>query len=726
MLAVCTGLGLAEGVARIQSGGAFPHVNFYLPDEALGVRLEPGAHMRFQLRDNPAHDIVVNADGYRGADWPAPGREEVLVVGDSQVFGLGVEGEDTFSARLAAATGRTVLNGGVPTYGPDEYAAVVEEILSARSVSTVVLTINMSNDLFELSRPNRDRHAVWDGWAVRVETAPASVIDFPGRRWLMGRSHLVYAARRLMASGTPGLDADGAPSEGGWEDLVRSGAEIEAERTTRRAERTARKAELEGLGAAAREAGAVADQKLLEDAGGRGSGVELAWRAARGDPGDILRNDYAEESRDIAVTAHLIRKAGQHRAEAVARSRSPETKAAVASAAAADAAWLAASRSVPPAPQPAVIEPYLDRLQATVESEGAELVVVVLPLDVQVDPGEWAKYGAEPVDMTPSLVLNAEIVDAARARGLRALDARPALAAAEPGAFLDGDLHMTARGHGALAEALAGVLAEPAPPPAPRHGLPAGRTVVPPREAWFRTPEASVRGSTRARCETVRIDEWLRVACLREGGRVPSAVEPLSGALPDTHTLVTRDAATLVTPLEPGRALRVRFHWTGWHQDLTVDWDGGTPRMAFGPEAGTGRPAPETEAAELLCGCQAEVHGEMVCENHISGAPATPRELEQELLGGGFSWLETGDCEGTCTTMEGEASAACETVAAGDCAVLLGCMRGDPDAAGDCGPGAARMAGSRQCRPLCDDVSPCEVGVCQAWMGTGVCVVGGG
>ena len=73
LLAVLLGIIAAEGIARIQSDGAFPHANFYVPDEELGVRLEPGATMRFQLGDNPVSEIRVNADGYRGDDWPLPG-----------------------------------------------------------------------------------------------------------------------------------------------------------------------------------------------------------------------------------------------------------------------------------------------------------------------------------------------------------------------------------------------------------------------------------------------------------------------------------------------------------------------------------------------------------------------------------------------------------------------------------------------------------------------------
>lgn len=182
-LASVLGSVVAEAVVRVQSEGAFPHANFCVEDSALGVRLEPEATLRFKLGDNPATDIRINAAGYRGPDWPMPTRDEVLVVGDSQVFGLGVEGDETVAAQLAERTGRTVLSGGVPTYGPAEYAAIAVEVARSRPVSQVILALNLSNDLFELDRPNRERHAVWDGWAVRMETAPASVVSFPGRQW---------------------------------------------------------------------------------------------------------------------------------------------------------------------------------------------------------------------------------------------------------------------------------------------------------------------------------------------------------------------------------------------------------------------------------------------------------------------------------------------------------------------------------------------------------------
>src|SRR5262249_41385095 len=159
---------------------------------------------------NPVTSIRINREGLRGADPPPPGEGEVLVVGDSQVFGLGVEEDETASAELSRLLGgRTVIDAGVPTYGPPEYNAVVPELLARRHARTVVYVLNLANDLFEASHPNRERHSVWDGWAVRKETAPETITSFPGRDILFRRSHLVYAVRGWLHARGPALDERG-------------------------------------------------------------------------------------------------------------------------------------------------------------------------------------------------------------------------------------------------------------------------------------------------------------------------------------------------------------------------------------------------------------------------------------------------------------------------------------------------------------------------------------
>src|SRR3954452_16895513 len=89
---------LAEGVFWMRDRGAFPHVNFYVPDARLGVRLRPGATERIAFGDKPVTRVRINRDGYRGAALPPPRDGEILVLGDSQVFGLGVEEQETFAA----------------------------------------------------------------------------------------------------------------------------------------------------------------------------------------------------------------------------------------------------------------------------------------------------------------------------------------------------------------------------------------------------------------------------------------------------------------------------------------------------------------------------------------------------------------------------------------------------------------------------------------------------
>ena len=160
MLGLTLGLVLAEGAFWWRDAGAFPHLNLYTVDPVLGVRLEPNASMKLRVASNDVTTMQTNSLGYRAPEWRTPALGEVLVVGDSQVFGLGVENDETFSAKLSGLLKVNVLNGGVPTYGPREYTAVVKEVLATRKVNTVVYVLNLSNDLFEVDRPNLQRHAV--------------------------------------------------------------------------------------------------------------------------------------------------------------------------------------------------------------------------------------------------------------------------------------------------------------------------------------------------------------------------------------------------------------------------------------------------------------------------------------------------------------------------------------------------------------------------------------
>ena len=75
-------------------------------------------------------------------------------------------------------------------------------------------------------------------------------------------------------------------------------------------------------------------------------------------------------------------------------------------------------------------------------------------LDVQVFSSQFAKYEAEPIDMSESAVLLDDVADAAGRQGMRAVSPLTAIQPVGDPAYLDNDLHLSADGHAALAEAI--------------------------------------------------------------------------------------------------------------------------------------------------------------------------------------------------------------------------------------------------------------------------------
>lgn len=697
---LAVGLVVAELVFRSRDDGAFPHVNFYVADSALGVRLEPNAEERIAFGGNPVTSLRTNNKGYRGATWPAPGKDEILVVGDSQVFGLGVEETETFSAQLSKATGRTVINAGVPTYGPAEYKAVIAELIDQRKPTTVVLTLNMVNDLFEEHRPNAERHVVWDGWAVRKENAPAETSDFPFRSWLYRKSHLVFALRKWMHEGDPVGDA-GLGSEGSWQDLVVAGEGVAKSRVVRteqmKAQAVARREALAKLTAADKELEqAMSDARYRDESIGGYTDKSYEesrkrsheFNAAKANVGDIVDDDFGEDARSIIVTAEHIRKGVQMRArlraklaEVMKASGKQADTAIAAKLGEREQAWKALT-----APEAAELQKLLDPplatyvrdVQALVTSRGARLVVVVLPIDVQVSETEWAKYDLPVTDMKPTLAYTHELVAATEAMGVSALDALPALAAAEPGAFLKGDIHMTAKGHAALAVALAKTIQNPPPAIATEAIV---RSPVPLPPEWYEAKEIIVTGSTSAGCETKRVREWVRIMCGRTTkGDDPLRVSVTVDATRETLALAMPHQTSVVTPVQEGRDVVVDFVWTSHTRRLNFSWLPGAPKptiafeepvktggrkQAVNPdevysyndyvELSEGKVKFVSPVEETICDCWNQTFGGL----RIKGKKGKPDKF-------------------LCSGAYGSPDPTCTAIYAKDCTRMLECIRRDP------------------------------------------------
>lgn len=100
-----------------------------------------GATERVAFGGSEVTEVRINAAGLRGPDPGPPADGEIVVIGDSQVFDLGVHEHQTAATVLGEILHRPVLDAGVSTYGPPEYAAVIEETFCARKPAVVVYVV---------------------------------------------------------------------------------------------------------------------------------------------------------------------------------------------------------------------------------------------------------------------------------------------------------------------------------------------------------------------------------------------------------------------------------------------------------------------------------------------------------------------------------------------------------------------------------------------------------
>lgn len=688
---------VAEGLFWLRDEGAYPHVNFYLEDPELGTRLEPLASERIAFGGNPVTRIRTNSLGYRGEEWGAPDPREILILGDSQVFGLGVEEDQTAAAEMSRQLGVPVRNAGVPTYGPGEYLTLARRLVQERHPAAVVVVLNMANDWFELDLPNLKRHRVWDGWAVRAETAPEKVEDFPGRRWLYSQSHLFFSIRKALyqsesrptASQSESESLTPVPSEGGVAELLgfseKRRAALEKSRKDWGAQEQALYAKLQEQLAQAHpdEESAMSSLGYLyeqvADPEDKFDPSELQAATGKVQPGDIVYDSYGEGARPVRVTADLLRRGAELRKAIPARLQ----------------AWLKAH---PDDPYREGVQAALDRLRGHVPLQGTEdvaegprpistfhswladlknacdgttVMVVVLPLDVQVSPEEWKKYGEPVQDMTASESLLTEVSDDAYSLQIRTLNALNTLRNVEPGAFLLGDIHLTAKGQAALGAAIAKGLQAPPPPAWPGAGLPPGRSRVPLPAEWTESDPLAPG------CSLFRRREWVKVECVAS----PDLGDPtgMVGSALESMTAQESGLYRLVAPLLPGHPLTVEVlgSKSTWRFEVAPQ-----DPLNFKRTNGTAAASPSPTATPTPEG--------------------TPPNCTIPL--GSAAAFDKG-----CSSLEG-------------CEAQVACGTGTRTALPLCDPGFANAGAAGWCLQLCSEQTPCARGVCTPWQGSAVCL----
>ena len=126
-LALVVGLGVGaaglEVALRVGGLGVRGQLGIFQHAEGGDIVLAPCASDRVRGPDGVVTEVVTDRSGFRVAVTCEATQSDVVVLGDSQVFGLGVRHEDTFAARLGAR------NAGVPDYGVADALALGRELI---------------------------------------------------------------------------------------------------------------------------------------------------------------------------------------------------------------------------------------------------------------------------------------------------------------------------------------------------------------------------------------------------------------------------------------------------------------------------------------------------------------------------------------------------------------------------------------------------------------------
>ncbi|QDT03152.1 hypothetical protein K227x_15340 [Rubripirellula lacrimiformis] len=161
MIAVGLPLLAAEWIAsRFPADRPLPSV-YQQPDPTLGFALTPNRQYRIvsEAKDFDI-DVTIDAYGFRTADADPTDRSlgdyDVIILGDSHAFGLGVASNETLASQLSmklAGEGlpANVANAGVPGFGLGQFLLRMRSMKTATPGTVFVIWINPLNDLVNLS-----------------------------------------------------------------------------------------------------------------------------------------------------------------------------------------------------------------------------------------------------------------------------------------------------------------------------------------------------------------------------------------------------------------------------------------------------------------------------------------------------------------------------------------------------------------------------------------------
>lgn len=122
------------------------------PQKRIGPQLDKqlmGAYREFVFH------VTSSKEGFRNNQRGvsrSPSAHPVILIGDSQTFGIGVDDHQTISAQLSGKIGRDVLNAACPGYSNVEEWLLAKELLANNKPEILIVALFLGNDPYENSR----------------------------------------------------------------------------------------------------------------------------------------------------------------------------------------------------------------------------------------------------------------------------------------------------------------------------------------------------------------------------------------------------------------------------------------------------------------------------------------------------------------------------------------------------------------------------------------------
>lgn len=172
----------------------FQQAGMYVDAGHGHVALRPGYRGTLAVEGRTT-TVAISSAGLRGPEIrdKEPGERRVLVVGDSLVWGYGVEVDEALPARLEAALRDTgcgsavALNAGVPGYGSKHMAAHLDRLWRPLDADVAVVCGYLGNDAMDDVIPERTVYAglmLQGAWARLVRDSLRARLMYRSRAWL--------------------------------------------------------------------------------------------------------------------------------------------------------------------------------------------------------------------------------------------------------------------------------------------------------------------------------------------------------------------------------------------------------------------------------------------------------------------------------------------------------------------------------------------------------------